>query len=588
MLQLYLKRQAHHATHHQHHSKFYNEEIELPFFQEFLQLYQQAEASGQNFIDPDFKPDGLSLFEPINSVRQEQWAGITWGRPRDFLQGNFYIFHSESEEFQGKTLASVRHRNLVQDNGQVAAIDIDDIVQGQLGDCYFLSSLSSLAENPFRVRLLFISKKVNEKAGIYCVKICFEGEWRAVYVDDYFPIYEDGSGPSFSKSKKGDNELWVLILEKAWAKLYGNYERIEAGLTREVLRSLTGAPTKIVWTDDPNLWTELINGEAKDYIMTAGAVSEQAMTKVKMHEGMVVGHAYSLISVSEVMGVDLVKMRNPWGKGEWQGDWSDQDPRWDSISAEKKREIGYDDKDDGCFFMDLEDFKIIYDTVQICMVEDENVYDSLPFKLKSGKAAYLEVDIQKDGDYCFTILQPSTRIINLKDYDYGVCNLVVAKREGENLVFLGARKTSQIENSVYCYQLKPGKYVIYGKVQLQGIEEGRFVFSSYGDHHVSIKIIPKEQKFLEKVYLSKAINSEKKYEFFQKEGFGYLRLENKTENTKKIKVNFKKMVGIKLKKKQSGKGNSCEVMVNGKSKNVVILKLEGENFDIDVAEEILE
>ena len=131
MLQLYLKRQAHHATHHQHHSKFYNEEIELPFFQEFLQLYQQAEASGQNFIDPDFKPDSLSLFEPINSVRQEQWAGITWGRPRDFLQGNFYIFHSESEEFQGKTLASVRHRNLVQDNGQVAAIDIDDIVQGR-------------------------------------------------------------------------------------------------------------------------------------------------------------------------------------------------------------------------------------------------------------------------------------------------------------------------------------------------------------------------------------------------------------------------------------------------------------------------
>lgn len=562
----------------------------MPLFQEFLQLYQQAEASGQNFIDPDFKPNIWSLIEPKGSDRKEKWAKLTWGRPKDFLKGNYYIFHSESEELQGKTLASIRHRNLVQDHGHVAAIDIDDIVQGQLGDCYFLSSLSSIAENPFRIRSLFISKKVNEKAGIYCVKICFEGVWRAVYVDDFFPINEDGSGPCFSTSKKGDNELWVLILEKAWAKLYGNYERIEAGLTREVLRSLTGAPTKIVWTDDPNLWDDLLNGEAKDFIMTAGAVSAQTMENVKMHEGMVVGHAYSLISASEVMGVQLVKLRNPWGSGEWKGAWSDEDPRWDSISAEKKKEIGYDDEDDGCFFMDLEDFKIIYDTVQICMVEDENVYDSLPFKAKSGKAVYLEVDIPKDGDYCFTILQPSTRIINLKDYDYGMVHLVVAKREGEDLVFVGARQTSQIENSVYCRQMKPGKYVIYSKVQLQGIKEGRFVLSSYGDHNVSIKIIPKEQKFLEKVYLTKAVNSEKKYEFFQKEGFGYLCLENKTEKTKKIKVTFKKMVGIKLKKKQiqGNKGNSCEVIVNGKSKNVVILKLEGDHFDIDIDEEIFE
>lgn len=53
--------------------------------------------------------------------------------------------------------------------------------------------------------------------------------------------------------------LQVLILEKAWAKLFGSYERIEAGLTREALRSLTGAPTSVVWTDCPEneLWEEI-------------------------------------------------------------------------------------------------------------------------------------------------------------------------------------------------------------------------------------------------------------------------------------------------------------------------------------------
>lgn len=35
----------------------------------------------------------------------------------------------------------------------------------------------------------------------------------------------------------------VLLLEKAWAKIFGSYEKIEGGLPREVLHALTGAPT---------------------------------------------------------------------------------------------------------------------------------------------------------------------------------------------------------------------------------------------------------------------------------------------------------------------------------------------------------
>jgi calpain-15 len=36
--------------------------------------------------------------------------------------------------------------------------------------------------------------------------------------------------------------LWVLLLEKAYAKKYGAYDKIEAGFTNEALRDLTGAP----------------------------------------------------------------------------------------------------------------------------------------------------------------------------------------------------------------------------------------------------------------------------------------------------------------------------------------------------------
>ena len=45
-------------------------------------------------------------------------------------------------------------------------------------------------------------------------------------MDDNFPVkYEQ---PAFARSKS-KSEIWVMILEKAWAKLFGSYARTEAG-----------------------------------------------------------------------------------------------------------------------------------------------------------------------------------------------------------------------------------------------------------------------------------------------------------------------------------------------------------------------
>jgi len=46
--------------------------------------------------------------------------------------------------------------------------------------------------------------------------------------------------------------------------------------------------------------------------------------------GIVQGHAYTVLSwhkVNDKYGAEtkLVRMRNPWGKGEWTGPWSDHD-----------------------------------------------------------------------------------------------------------------------------------------------------------------------------------------------------------------------------------------------------------------------
>ena len=101
-----------------------------------------------------------------------------------------------------------------------------DVKQGILGDHWFMSALASLAERPalviikfkfsfsemekHQIERLFITKEVNSQ-GIYRMKICKNGEWVTVTIDDFFPCYAMG-GPLFSRCQ--NNELWVMLLEK--------------------------------------------------------------------------------------------------------------------------------------------------------------------------------------------------------------------------------------------------------------------------------------------------------------------------------------------------------------------------------------
>ena len=63
-------------------------------------------------------------------------------------------------------------------------------------------------------------------------------------MDYYLPVSSYDNKIIFSGSKVG-NELWVSLLEKAFAKTHGSYETVEGGLGLEVFVALTGAPSKM-------------------------------------------------------------------------------------------------------------------------------------------------------------------------------------------------------------------------------------------------------------------------------------------------------------------------------------------------------
>lgn len=79
-------------------------------------------------------------------------------------------------------------------------------------------------------------------AGIYQLSLCKNGSWVTVTVDDYFPCAPNGA-PIFSRAH--GNELWVLLLEKAYAKLHGSYLRLRGGWANEGMLDLTGCPTEV-------------------------------------------------------------------------------------------------------------------------------------------------------------------------------------------------------------------------------------------------------------------------------------------------------------------------------------------------------
>ncbi len=173
---------------------------------------------------------------------------------------------------------------------------------------------------------------------MYAVNICKNGEWKEVVIDDYFPCYQDE--PAFSKSN-GD-ELWVLIMEKAWAKLHGSYERIEAGFAENVFRDLTGAPCEVVHNDDPELlWKKLLEAENKKFLIAASAGTSKESKEVLERLGLICNHSYGVLDVREVKSRGeterLIKIRNPWGDFEWNGDWGDSSELW---TPELEKELG--------------------------------------------------------------------------------------------------------------------------------------------------------------------------------------------------------------------------------------------------------
>ena len=81
---------------------------------------------------------------------------------------------------------------------------------------------------------------------------------------------------------------------------------------------------------------------------------------LRLRNGLITRHAYSVTGLARVRGqlgdTHLVRLRNPWGKGEWNGPWSERSWEWDSLSERDKELLSARVRNEGEFWMAFDDF----------------------------------------------------------------------------------------------------------------------------------------------------------------------------------------------------------------------------------------
>ncbi|XP_064594620.1 calpain-8-like isoform X2 [Liolophura sinensis] len=312
-----------------------------------------------------------------------------------------------------------------------------DFDQGALGDCWFIAAAATLASSPqdnFR-KVVPVNQSFDDGsyAGIFLFRFWSYGAWRDVVIDDYLPCNE--AGLLYCRNREEPNEFWAALLEKAFAKFYGSYQRLEGGFIHYALLTLTGGITEVVDLDSTSLPSphRLYHMLARSHAMNAfigGAIFKpkgSGAREIKKKNGLFMGHAYSVTGFQQVMfesqTVYLLRVRNPWGKGEWRGMWSDRWLQRAHFSEEQRRLLNVKGlRHDGEFWISIEDFMENFNQIQMCHLEPDSMLSEVvsdmkqdDWKLVSYHDSWTETDPPQTG-CCFSSTNLASQFPNPQFY----------------------------------------------------------------------------------------------------------------------------------------------------------------------------
>jgi hypothetical protein len=101
------------------------------------------------------------------------------------------------------------------------------------------------------------------------------------------------------------------------------------------------------------LWPKILKYIKLGYLLGCADLVNEGLAEANTGKGILQNHAYGIMDAQDVKGEHLLRVRNPWGQGEWTGRWSDNSKEW---TQEILKKLNYYFEDDGTFWIELSDF----------------------------------------------------------------------------------------------------------------------------------------------------------------------------------------------------------------------------------------
>jgi hypothetical protein len=201
----------------------------------------------------------------------------------------------------------------VQEAGDAAAISVNDVIQGQLGDCFLLAAIGELAlVDPSAIaNMIHVNPDGTETVTLYAPS---GGAFTVVseVVTNTFgdPSVEDGASAISRQS-----EIWVQVLEKAVAQLDGGYSVLDlGGYPYLAMEQLVGSTA--TWISPSAVTLSVLQADVASGDLITMDTPAGAPLGYNLVNGATQGHAYIFQSLTVVNGIPEVNLLNPWGSDE--------------------------------------------------------------------------------------------------------------------------------------------------------------------------------------------------------------------------------------------------------------------------------
>lgn len=224
------------------------------------------------------------------------------------------------KDFNGKPFGNL-HYAQVRGDVFVGGASPTDVGQGNLGDCFFLSSLVAVANTHPDVLKQAIAKNPDGTFTVTFKQKAPGGEKSVpITIDGDFPARLGGKqtfGKGLQKNADGP-ELWPALFEKAYAAFTGGYSTInQGGYADEALAALTGkkASRLTLAAQSPGkLWDTLCAATKAHQPVVTGTPSAAQLRRLTGRadmDGLLDDHAYALLGVHEKNGARYVELYTP-------------------------------------------------------------------------------------------------------------------------------------------------------------------------------------------------------------------------------------------------------------------------------------